>query len=115
MISWCAEVFLSLRLDSQGLTREEAATRQAAAWRALRCGGPKARIPGGGESVADLSARIVAGALIVTPIAVILSMLLHLGLLAGITSSLERWQLDRTASTAGVHNIGSVLLAKTPV
>ena len=50
------------RADVQGLTREEAAAQQPAAWRALRCGGATARIAGGAESIADLSARVVAGA-----------------------------------------------------
>ncbi|BDA49893.1 probable phosphoglycerate mutase GpmB [Coccomyxa sp. Obi] len=45
----------------EGLTGKEAAAQQPAAWSALRCGRPDARIPGGGESEADLTARAVAG------------------------------------------------------
>ena len=46
----------------QGLTREEAKAQQPAGWSALCSGRPDARIPGGGESVDDLAARVVAGA-----------------------------------------------------
>ncbi|CAL8465578.1 g5114 [Coccomyxa elongata] len=45
----------------EGLTGQEAAAQQPVAWSALCSGRSDARIPGGGESEDDLTARVVAG------------------------------------------------------
>ncbi len=49
----------------QGLTGREAEEQQPVAWSALCSGRSDARIPGGGESEEDLTARAVAGAFLI--------------------------------------------------